>query len=149
VNRITEFPSLALIESRFRWPVRVYYEDTDALGMVYHANYLRYLERARVEWLEAAGVFLPQLAERDRGAFVVRRMQLDYVKSAQLGEKLHATVSVRAVKACTADLRQTVETLDADITYLAAEVQIAYVDIDKRRPAAMPEALRNALINEK
>ncbi|HUH91906.1 MAG TPA: tol-pal system-associated acyl-CoA thioesterase [Casimicrobiaceae bacterium] len=76
----------------FRWPVRVYYEDTDAAGVVYYANYLRYLERARTEWLASLGITLSAL-EREHGAvFVVHRLEIEYREPARLYDALEITV---------------------------------------------------------
>lgn len=145
MNPIAEFPTATFSAGSFRLPVRIYYEDTDTLGMVYHANYLKYMERARVEWLRAVGVFLPEVAEQERGAFVVRRINIEYLRPAKLGDALDATVRVKSVKGCSVDLRQTVE--DAGGAYTQADVQIAYVNIDKMRAAAMPQALRQGILS--
>jgi len=143
VNRAGELAVLASAGEKFSWPVRVYYEDTDALGMVYHANYLKYLERARVEWLQAIGIALPELAQRDRTAFVVRRLAIEYLKPARLGERLEATVRVEMVRGCSADLLQTIEA--ANGVFATARVQLAYIDIDKLKPAAMSDDIRYKL----
>ncbi len=147
MNRVVDRVAPAPAAGIFRWAVRVYYEDTDALGMVYHANYLKYLERARVEWLRAAGVSLPQLAEQESRGFVVRRLNIGYVKSARLGDELEATVRVDAVRGCSVELAQTVER-DGE-AYVTAQVQIAYVDTQKLRAAAMSEEIRGRLISNK
>jgi acyl-CoA thioester hydrolase len=87
----------ALLEP-FRWPVRVYYEDTDAGGIVYYANYLKFLERARTEWLSAIG-FPPAVLEREHDAlFVVHRLAVDYRQPARLGELLDVTLACCAGK---------------------------------------------------
>jgi acyl-CoA thioester hydrolase len=78
----------------FRFPVRVYYEDTDAAGVVYYANYLKFLERARSEWLSSRGFEVAAL-EQGRGiAFAVRRVEIDYLKPARLGERLSVSFAV-------------------------------------------------------
>ncbi len=76
----------------FRWPVRVYYEDTDAAGVVYYANYLRFLERARTEWLASLGITLTGL-EREHGVvFVVHRLEVEYRQPARLYDPLEVTL---------------------------------------------------------
>jgi acyl-CoA thioester hydrolase len=76
----------------FRWPVRVYYEDTDAAGVVYYANYLRFLERARTEWLASLGLTLTGL-EREHGVvFVVHRLEIEYLQPARLYDPLEVTL---------------------------------------------------------
>jgi acyl-CoA thioester hydrolase len=75
----------------FRWPVRVYYEDTDIGGVVYYANYLKYLERARTEWLRTLGIDQLALAQTEDIAFVVRRAEIDYRLAARMDDSLVAT----------------------------------------------------------
>jgi len=77
----------------FFWPVRVYYEDTDAAGVVYYANYLKYLERARTEWLAAAGVTLGAMEAEHSAVFVVHRLEIDYRRAARLGDALTVTLA--------------------------------------------------------
>src|SRR6188474_3375586 len=76
-SRITNHES-----RRFSWPVRVYHEDVDGSGVVYHANYLKFLERARTEWLRSLGFEQTELAVRHNVAFVVRSLSIDYLKPA-------------------------------------------------------------------
>jgi acyl-CoA thioester hydrolase len=78
----------------FCWNVRVYYEDTDAAGVVYYANYLKFLERARTEWLAAAGIGLGELEREHNAVFVVHRLEIDYIRPARLGDSLTASVDV-------------------------------------------------------
>ncbi|MDQ3261829.1 MAG: YbgC/FadM family acyl-CoA thioesterase [Burkholderiales bacterium] len=127
----------------FAWPVTVYYEDTDTLGMVYHSNYLKYFERARVEWLNAIDVNLPKIAAAWRQAFVVHRVNIEYLKPAALGDRLHATVEVLSVRSCFVELRQTVRRGAELLTQ--AEVRIVYVDLDKLKPVILPDAVRSQL----
>ena len=76
----------------FRCPVRVYYEDTDAAGVVYYANYLKFMERARTEWLASIGFALADLEHRHGIVFVVHRVEIDFSLPARLGDELDATV---------------------------------------------------------
>ena len=127
----------------FAFPVSVYYEDTDTLGMVYHANYLKYFERARVEWLNAIDVNLVKIAQAARQAFVVHRVNIEYLKPATLGDKLEATVEVLAIRSCFVDLRQTVRRGEELLTQ--AEVRIVYIDMDKLKPVVLPDLVREKL----
>jgi acyl-CoA thioester hydrolase len=77
-----------LSRPRFTWPVRVYWEDTDAGGVVYYANYLKFLERARTEWLSALGLEQDRLAEEAGVVFVVRRVEADYLRPARFNDRL-------------------------------------------------------------
>jgi acyl-CoA thioester hydrolase len=74
--------------SEFRWPVRIYYESTDAGGVVYHSEYLKFYERARTEWLRSLGFEQPELRSRDGVIFVVRDMQIKYLQPAKFNELL-------------------------------------------------------------
>ena len=76
----------------FTWPVRVYYEDTDIGGVVYYANYLKFFERARTEWLRSFGLNQDKLAQEEGLIFVVRRALLDFVRPARLDDMLEVTV---------------------------------------------------------
>jgi len=78
----------------FCWPVRVYWEDTDAGGVVYYANYLRFFERARTEWLRSLGVHQQALKERTGGMFVVSHADVRYLRSARLDDELLVTTSL-------------------------------------------------------
>ncbi len=127
----------------FAFPVSVYYEDTDTLGMVYHANYLKYFERARVEWLNAIDVNLVKIAQAARQAFVVHRVNIEYLKPAALGDRLEATVEVLSIRSCFVELRQTVRRGAELLTQ--AEVRIVYIDIDRLKPVVLPEQVRNKL----
>lgn len=127
----------------FAFPVSVYYEDTDTLGMVYHANYLKYFERARVEWLNAIDVNLVKIAQAARQAFVVHRVNIEYLKPAALGDRLEATVEVLSIRSCFVELRQTVRRGAELLTQ--AEVRIVYIDMDRLKPVVLPEQVRNKL----
>lgn len=123
----------------FRFPVRVYYEDTDAAGVVYYANYLRYLERARTEWLSALGLELAAL-ERERGiAFAVHHVDIRYHRPARLGDRLEVTVEPvelgRARLVARQEVRRGGELL------VEARVTLACLDQAGWRPARIPPEL--------
>lgn len=121
----------------FTWMVRVYWEDTDAGGVVYHASYLRFLERARTEWLRARGVDQTGL-KRDRGlAFLVRDMQLGFLHPALLDDELTVTLAVTQCRAASILFAQTVVRADG-ICLVQANVRVACVDIRRMRPAQIP-----------
>src|SRR3954464_8102232 len=82
------------MQAHFNWPVRVYYEDTDTGGVVFYANYLKFFERARTEWLRAAGVSQQALSDRHRVMFVVKSTAVDYHAPAKLDDQLQLTVTV-------------------------------------------------------
>ena len=125
-------------ESAFRWPVRVYYEDTDAGGVVYHANYLRYMERARTERLRALGFELDELREREDVLFVVRAMELDFFKPARFNESLWVTADVEQVKSASLMFKQAVLREEGEVL-CAARVKVACLAAEAFRPKAIPD----------
>ena len=123
----------------FRWPVRVYYEDTDAGGIVYYANYLRFLERARTEWLCSMGS-APDALEREHNAvFVVHRLEIEFAHPARLGELLDVTL---ALDECGRSRLVATQDVLRNGTCLAhARLTLACVDRRSWRPARIPAAL--------
>ncbi|CAL1241863.1 tol-pal system-associated acyl-CoA thioesterase [Candidatus Methylocalor cossyra] len=128
----------------FRWPVRVYYEDTDAGGVVYHANYLRFLERARTERLRALGFDLDELRREHGVLFVVRALELEFLKPARFNDALLVTAEFGEVRAARLELAQAV-TRGEDETLCRARVQLVCVAADRFRPAPLPEPLARCL----
>ncbi len=129
----------------FSWPVRVYWEDTDAGGVVYHASYVRFLERARSEWLRAGGVVQSKLRERLGIGFVVRAMTLDFRKPALLDDELQVTVALKERRAASILLAQSIRR-DDGAELLRAEVRAACVDLARMQPVKIPdEALPGGL----
>ena len=126
----------------FSFPVRVYYEDTDAGGVVYYANYLKFLERARTEWLRAAGFELPELLRNHNVIFVVRSVAIEYLRPAQLNDTLAITVDMKKLGACTIDVFQTVE---RDTRLIEASVKIVSVDGTSFKPVSIPDPIRQQL----
>jgi len=91
-----------------RWSVRIYYEDTDMQGIVYYANYLKYLERARTEFLREKGFEQDYLIEQEGVAFAVRSVQMDYIKPAKFNDELIVTTQIEELKRVSLIFRQTV-----------------------------------------
>jgi len=127
----------------FRWPVRVYYEDTDAGGIVYYANYLRFMERARSEWLRANGVDVAELADESRLMFTVREIHLDFLRVARLSDNLEVSVSLTRARRVSVELEQTV-TLAGEVL-CTAQVRLACVDVDSLKPKPIPDGIRKEL----
>ena len=133
-------------------PVRVYIEDTDAGGIVYHASYLRFMERARTEWLRDGGVGLDEWQERHRRLFVVRSMTVDWLLPARLDDRLHVGVRRVTMKRASVVLEQPI--LRGDDVVTRATVQLVCIDADKMsagRPpvVAIPPAIREAMSRER
>lgn len=124
------------------WPVRVYFEDTDAAGVVYYASYLRFAERARTEMLRSLGYPHSAMMARDGLAFVVQRCEIDYLRPARLDDLLEVRSGPCGLGAARLDLDQRV-TRGADLLALL-RVRLACV-ADSGRPMRLPAGLRDAL----
>ena len=131
------------MKSPFRIPVRVYFQDTDAGGVVFHAQYLAFMERARSELLNAAGIDLARLLGKHRVLFLVYQIVVKYHQPARLNELL--SVSAEVVKMGHASLvfRQRVER--SGELLVEADITLALVDRDRMKPARMPQELEQAL----
>lgn len=127
----------------FIWPIRVYYEDTDAGGVVFHANYLNFFERARTEMLRAMGYEQDVLREELGILFVLRSMQIDYLRPARFNDLLQASAAVGEVKKASLMFSQTITR--GDELLVTANVHAVCVTADTLRPCAIPQALLNAL----
>ncbi len=118
--------------------VRVYYEDTDFSGRVYHASYLRFLERGRTEWLRRRGFAHRDLAENSGAVFLVRSLQIEFLAPAMIDDLLVVETSVADVRGASIDFKQRV--LRSDKILVTAEVLVA--SIREGRPARIPADLR-------
>ena len=123
----------------FQWPVRVYWEDTDAGGVVYHAQYLAFMERARSEWMRAIGFGQDRLRLESNLCFVVRAMSIDFRAPARLDDLL--SVSVRLAQCRGASLVIAQEIRRGDALLVGATVRVAAVSADAFRPRPIPAAL--------
>jgi acyl-CoA thioester hydrolase len=130
------------------WPVRVYYEDTDAGGVVYHATYLRFAERGRTEMLRAAGFDHRSLLADHGVQMVVRSCAVEFIAPARLDDALEVHSRIATMGAASVTIRQEIYRLDAGETVGAplttADLRLACIDASFR-PARLPEALRRAL----
>ncbi|MEO1121747.1 MAG: tol-pal system-associated acyl-CoA thioesterase [Pseudomonadota bacterium] len=130
------------VPPQFSFLVRVYYEDTDLAGIVYYANYLRFYERARTEWLRAVGVDQGSLHSEKGLVFAVRRVEVDYLLPAKFDDALTVTAEVDAVGGASLTMRQAI--LRGSEALSRAIVRIACVDA-AGRPARLPAELKTAL----
>ena len=126
--------------STFRFQVRVYYEDVDVGGVVYYANYLRYFERARSEWLRSLGVNQERLAAVEGIGFVVARAEIDFKAGARLEDLLDVTVRPVEIKKTYLWLEQEARLADGKVC-AAARIQAACVRHKDMRPQPLPESL--------
>ncbi|MFQ5609102.1 MAG: tol-pal system-associated acyl-CoA thioesterase [Woeseiaceae bacterium] len=123
----------------FEWPVRVYYEDTDAQGVVYYANYFRFTERARTEWLRSLGVDQEKLLHDERKMFVVVSMQADFVTPANFNDELVVTAGLGKMTRASFDIEQNIyrDSLDGDLL-LRSTIKAAFLDADTLKPQRLP-----------
>jgi len=126
----------------FAWPVRVYYEDTDAQGVVYYANYFRFMERARTEWLRALGVDQPKLMYEERRIFVVTETRAEFIAPAEFNDELIVTAGLANLKRASFDIEQDVykDSLDGKLL-CRASVTAAYLNADTKRPMRVPVSI--------
>lgn len=127
----------------FRWPVRVYHEDCDDSGVVYHAGYLRFMERARTEWLRALGFTQSELAGRHGVLLVVRSLSVEFARPARYDDALAVEVALEALKGGSILLAQDVSREGA--TLAAARVRIACVNTASFRAARIPGVVSAAI----
>ncbi len=123
-----------------RITVRVYVEDTDAGGIVYYANYLRFMERARTELLRAVGLQQSDTFKNDL-SFVVYEVKMNFLLPAQLDDLLEVTARVTEVRAASLKFEQTVRRVDSDKPCCTAEVSAATISLSRRRPRRLPESI--------
>ncbi len=126
----------------FQWPVRVYYEDTDAQGVVYYANYFRFMERTRTEWLRTLGVDMVALAENERRIFVVADVQAKFLAPARLSDELIVTARLTNLSRVAFDIEQNIyrDNIDGELL-ISSLVKAAYLDADTMRPKRIPPSL--------
>lgn len=127
----------------FSIPLRVYYEDTDAGGVVYYANYLKFMERARTEWLRDLGFEQDELSRTDGVIFAVRAAQVEYLKPARFNDALEVTVEITRPGAASLSFKQEVRR-DA-VTLCSGEIRIACLDVKTFAPIAIPARVAAAI----
>ena len=127
----------------FSLPVRVYFQDTDAGGVVYHASYVNFMERARTEWLRTHGYSNAGLMKEFGSVFVVRSLKLDYFKPALLDDMLEVTAQVKDIGRSRISLLQSVRRGDDVLT--EAEVHLVCVALEGFKPVRIPEVLSGKL----
>ena len=123
----------------FEWPVRVYYEDTDAQGVVYYANYFRFMERARTEWLRAMGVDQEKLLNEERKMFVVVSTRAEFVVPAEFNDELIVTASLGEMTRATFEIEQNIYKDNPERTLLLrGGVKAAFLNADTMKPQRVP-----------
>jgi acyl-CoA thioester hydrolase len=145
--------NVAVFASSFIWPVRVYWEDTDAGGVVYYANYLKFLERARTEWLRALGVEQMPLKEQYGVLMVVARVEASYRRPARYGDELQVCCRVVELGKASMSFEQRISRAgnanDGEGELLLdAQVKVACIDATSFKPRALPDVLIGSLKKE-
>ena len=128
-----------MMRQDFRWAVRVYYEDTDAGGIVYYANYLKFFERARTEWLRAAGISQQQMHAEHQAIFVVKSTALDYHAPARLDDEIIVTVMVEKLGRASVQFVQ--QAWRGELLLASCNIKVGCVDALSLRPSAIPSAV--------
>ncbi len=129
----------------FEWPLRIYFEDTDAGGIVYHANYLKFMERARTEWLRNLGFEQNDLASEFRIAFVVSKIAIDYLIPARFNDSIVVCSRVERLKRMSIEFEQNVKSSDKTLT--RARVKVGCIDTQSYRPREIPRKIYQEIGN--
>jgi acyl-CoA thioester hydrolase len=164
--------------TEFSWPVRVYYEDTDSGGVVYYANYLKFMERARTEWLRSLGLEQDRLIHEEGIIFAVRSVQVDYLKPALFNQLLSVSAEIietgkasltfkqevvvdknKTESAAESELKSPItkssitrgeesEVVSSDQVLCRGQIKIACLDASSMRPCAIPDSVRKEILGD-
>ncbi len=160
---------MADLGGKFYWPVRVYYEDTDSGGVVYYANYLKFMERARTEWLRSLGLEQDRLISEQGIIFAVRSVQVDYLKPALFNQLLSVSAEIIATGKASLTFKQEVvvdttktenttkstitngeesEAVSPDQVLCRGQIKIACLNASSMRPCAIPDSVRKEILGD-
>ena len=132
-------------EAGFVWPVRVYWEDTDAGGIVFYANYLKFFERARTEWLRSLSVEQQRVRETTGGMFVVGETSMRYLEAARLDDELLVSARLEAAGRASLVIAQEARRKDNGVLLCQGRIRIGWVDTLSLRPARIPPIILESL----
>lgn len=132
-----------MFKNSFSLPVRVYYQDTDAGGVVYHSTHLNFMERARYEWLRELGFTVNSLIEIHKMLFMVRSLEIEYFKPAVLDDLLNVTVAVTEIGRSRISLSQ--EILCSHVKLVSATIHVVCVGTETLKPVSIPVPLREKI----
>ncbi|MDH5479630.1 MAG: tol-pal system-associated acyl-CoA thioesterase [Nitrosomonas sp.] len=132
-----------MIQNKFLLPVRVYYQDTDAGGVVYHSTHLNFMERARYEWLRELGFNVHVLSDVHKMLFMVRSLEIEYFKPAVLDDLLHITVDVANVGRSRITIAQEIWCKQTKL--VSATIHVVCVGSETLKPVSIPTALREKI----
>ncbi|NQW92920.1 MAG: tol-pal system-associated acyl-CoA thioesterase [Polaromonas sp.] len=131
------------VGATFHWPIRVYWEDTDAGGIVFYANYLKFFERARTEWLRSLGIEQQQLKDRTGGMFVVAQTSVRYLRPARLDDELIVTAQLEISGRASMTIAQRV--LSKETLLCEGTIRIGWVDATSLQPGRIPQNIIESL----
>jgi acyl-CoA thioester hydrolase len=152
VNALASVNEAASVGAIFRWPIRIYWEDTDAGGIVFYANYLKFFERSRTEWLRSLGIEQQRLKDETGGLFVVTQASIRYHRPARLDDELIVTASLIETGRASMTIKQqallkteqinlTPNAGQADTLLCEGTIRIGWVDAASLKPTRMPASL--------
>jgi acyl-CoA thioester hydrolase len=127
----------------FHFPIRIYYDDTDAGGVVYHSNYLKFMERARTEWLSHLDLEIMRLADQYGIVFVVRSAKVDYLKPARLSDRLNIHVELLDLRRSSVVFKQDV--MCKEVCLASGEIVVVAVNSTTFKPCALPPEVKDRL----
>lgn len=142
---IMSAPKSEFYQNEFSWPVRVYYEDTDLGGVVYYANYLKFMERARTEFLRSFGFEQDQLKQEQGLIFAVHSLSVQYKKPAIFNDELIVNSKIIALGRASLTFKQSISRLPDHTDLCDSEVKVACLHAEKFSPAAIPEQIVNRI----
>ncbi|WJW74960.1 tol-pal system-associated acyl-CoA thioesterase [Thiohalobacter sp. IOR34] len=135
--------------AEFRWPVRVYYEDTDSGGVVYYANYLKFMERARTEWLRSRGLEQDRLREEQGIIFAVRAAEIEFLRPARFNQALEVTARLAEARRASLSFEQVVYPAgSSEAPCCSGRIRIACLDARSFRPRALPSSLLTEILDD-
>ena len=127
----------------FKWDVRIYFEDTDSGGVVYHSNYLKFMERARTEWLRSLNLNQAELKKKDKIMFVVAKVDINYIKPARFNDQLTIETIVDKIGASKVNLTQDIYN-NSDLC-TSAKVNIACLNSNNFKPQRIPKLIKQKM----
>lgn len=143
------FSTVGLSVTEFIWPLRVYYEDTDSGGVVYYANYLKFMERARTEWLRSLGFEQDALAREDTVLFVVRSVTIDFLRSARFNDLLEVSTRIARARRASLVFEQKILKVEEPKGLLCyGQVKVACVDAITFRPRPTPRRVLTEILSD-
>lgn len=135
-------------QNEFSWPIRVYYEDTDSGGVVYYANYLKFMERARTEFLRSLGFEQDQLKQEQGLIFAVHSLSAKYIKPAVFNDELIVITSISNTGRASLTFTQCIQRASNQIRLCEAEIKVACLDAEQFSPAIIPQIILERIQQE-